>query len=199
VIPPFARPPVEKRTVIVEHTYEIVFERKQVPQSIVCEMSRSCRDVLYNIDFLSVSKQEALMRISVAGDSKQVNDAEAFLRKTGADVSLLSAKPYEAPIPNVPPRSKVMPTRPEDEIRTRLWLTVVGSLRRQPLFWVLSRRYDVQFKILQSTTGDPVSIISMMLWGASAEVEGAINFLREQGVDVEFGVVGELAQPAGTA
>lgn len=172
----------------VEHLYEIVFQREQVPHPIMCEMSRACRDVVFNIEHLSVSKHDALMRIGVIGDIDQVNRAEQFLRKTGADIRLVSAGPYAGPIPMIPVRTPVMPNTAEP-IQKKLWLTIVGSLRRQPLFWVLSRRFEVTFKIFQSVVGDPVSILCLVLVGAPAEVEGAIHFLRDQGVDVEMGEI----------
>ncbi len=171
---------------LVEHAYEIMFEREQVPQPIMCEMSRSCRDVMYNIDYLSVSKFEALMRIGVVGDVETVNMAETFLKNTGAQVRLLSAQPFKGTIPNVPVRTTVTRSAAAPVDR-KLWLTIVGSMRRQPLFWVLSRRYDLDFRILQSTVGDPVSILCLTLHGPAGEVDGAVAFLREQGVDVEFG------------
>lgn len=173
---------------LVEHNYEIVFEREQVPQPIMCEMSRACRDIMYNIDYLSVSKYEALMRIGVVGDVDSVNAAESFLKKTGAQVRLLSAQAYKGAIPNVPVRTQLVPSKGPATDR-KLWLTIVGSMRRQPIFWTLSRRFEVDFRILQSTVGDPVSILCLTLHGPAAEVEGAVAYLREQGVDVEFGEI----------
>lgn len=170
----------------VEHSYEILFEREQVPQPIMCDMSRACRDVMYNIDYLSVSKHDAVMRISLVGDIDAVNKAEQFIKRSGAEIKLLSAGTFAGQIPAIPARTAmVAPKGPP--VDKKLWLTIVGSLRRQPLFWVLSRRFDVTFRILQSTVGDPVSILCLVVTGAPAEVEGAVQFLREQGVDVEYG------------
>lgn len=170
----------------VEHTYEIVFQQEQVPQPIMCEMARTCRDVMFNIDYLSVSKHDALMRIGLVGEIEAVNRAEKFLKNSGPEIKLLSAGKYSGQIPAIPARTAMVAPKaaPVDK---KLWLTIVGSLRRQPLFWVLSRRYDITFRILQSTVGDPVSILCLVVSGPPAEVEGAVQFLREQGVDVEFG------------
>lgn len=181
-------PGVIIRIMAVEHTYEIVFQREHVPHPVMCEMSRACRDVMFNIDYLSVSRHDALMTISVVGDIDQVNRAEQFFKKAGADVRLKEAGNYTAPIPAVPVRTPVVRSK-EPPISKKVWLTIVGSLRRQPLFWVLSRRYDVTFKIYQSVTGNPVSILCLVLIGPLAEVDGAIQFLREQGVDVEMGEI----------
>src|SRR5438477_8083792 len=92
----------------VEQSYEIVFEREQVPQPIMCEMSRACRDVMYNIDHLSVSKHDALMRISVVGDLESVNRAEQFLKRSGAEVKLLSSGTFNGQIPTIPARTAMV-------------------------------------------------------------------------------------------
>ncbi|MCK6486598.1 MAG: hypothetical protein HUU22_15290 [Phycisphaerae bacterium] len=172
---------------LVEHTYEIVFDREQVPEPIVWGLAHECREAMFNIDFLSVSKHEALMRISVVGEAETVNRGEAFLKRTGADVKLVAAVPFRGEIPNVPARTRMVPPDPAQAIHRKLWLTIVGPLRRQPLFWVLSRRFDVTYKLMQSTVGEPVTIICLHMWGQPQEVEGAVQFLRDQGVDVEFG------------
>jgi len=171
---------------LVEHTYEIVFERELVPQPIVCEMSRTFRNIMYNIDYLSVSKYEALLRISIVGEIDAVNAAEKFLRDTGVEMKLISAATFSGQIPQVPARTATMQSK-EPAVHQKIWVTIVGPLRREPLFWVLSRRFDVTFNILQSTVGDPVSILCLDLWGPPVEIDGAVRFLREKGVDVEFG------------
>jgi len=177
---------------LMEHTYEIKFARELVPQPIVCEMARQFRDVMFNIDHLSVSKHDALMRISVVGQGASLQKAEKFLLSTRAQVRSVGSRPFAGDFPNVPVRTLAVPPG-ESPIHRKIWLTIIGSLRRYPLFWVLSRRYDITFNIHQSAVGDPVSILCLTLWGLATEIEGAVRFLREQGVDVEYGDISTLA------
>ena len=55
---------------------------------------------------------------------------------------------------------------------------------------MISQAFDVTFKIMQSATGDPVSIVSLLLWGSQSEVEASVGFLRDQGISVEYGEAG---------
>lgn len=173
---------------LVEHRLEMSFEQAHVREPLICEMARRCENVMFNIDTLAVGIHEAMMRISLVGEPPDIRKVIEYFTSLGVTTTKLHEDKFKGTIPQVPKRVARINAH-EPTIEKKLWLTIVGSLRRQAFLWVLSRRYDVTYKITQSTTGDPVSIVSLCLTGPQAEVNGAINFLREQGINVEFGEI----------
>lgn len=179
---------------LVEHRFVLGFERSHVVEPVICEMVRHCPEVMFNIDTLSVGPQQAEMGISVVGEPEQVRQAEVFLKTLEVEVRTVATGPFDGRIPESP-----RPTPPDDAdagaetVARKIWLTIIGSLRREPFLWMMSRRFGATFKIMQSTTGDPVSIMSLLIWGRPDEVEGAVAFLRECGIHVEYGEVGVSA------
>ena len=49
----------------------------------------------------------------------------------------------------------------------------------------MAGKYDVTFDIRQSSAGESVSIMAVLLSGPKSHVEGAIEFLRSKGAEVE--------------
>lgn len=174
---------------LVEHRLILGFERSHVQEPLICEMVRLCPGVMFNIDTLSVGPREARMEILLAGTENEVHEAEVFLKTLEVEVKTVQTGPFDGEVPEVPPPPT--PGESDDASNARkVWLTIVGSLRREPFLWLMARRYGVTFKIMQSATGDPVSIVSLLIWGKPGEVEGAVSFLRDRGINVEYGEVG---------
>lgn len=177
---------------LMEHTYEINFARDLITQPIVCELARRCPEIMFNIDDLSVSRHDARVRISIVGKPEALHRAEQYLQSTRTAVRSLGHRPFAGEIPSLSPRTTAAAPG-EPSIHRKAWLTIVGPLRRFPLFWVLSRRFDLNFNIQQSAVAEPVSILCLTFWGAATEIDAAVRFLREQGVDVEYGETSSLA------
>lgn len=69
----------------------------------------------------------------------------------------------------------------------RCWFTFPSrSQVEQPIIWQMSRKYpDVSFDIRQASVQHEIGIMAVLLTGAEAEVNSAIDFLRSKGVTVE--------------
>jgi L-aspartate semialdehyde sulfurtransferase ferredoxin len=69
----------------------------------------------------------------------------------------------------------------------RCWFTFPTRTQvEQPIIWQMSRKYpDVSFDIRQASVQNEIGIMAVLLKGKEAEVNAAIQFLREKGVTVE--------------
>ncbi|HVP12368.1 MAG TPA: NIL domain-containing protein [Phycisphaerae bacterium] len=180
---------------LVKHRFELRFQRAHVQDPLTCEMTRRFKDVMFNIDSLNVGIHSATMRLSLVGKASEVKEARNYLKSLNVSLKTLSSSKYRGAFPDVPMRA----FGPRDEgpiLERKLWLTFLGPQKRRPFIWEISRRFDVTFKITQSTTGSEVAIMSLVLWGSRPELDGVVAFLREQDINVEFGEA-SLASPFG--
>ena len=69
--------------------------------------------------------------------------------------------------------------------RVKLYLTYPKKLVRAPLIWQATRDFDLVFNIRSASVSEEVGIIAIELDGPEEAIEGAIVWLREQGVTVE--------------
>jgi ABC-type methionine transport system ATPase subunit len=69
--------------------------------------------------------------------------------------------------------------------RAKLYLTYPKKLVREPLIWRATRDFDLVFNIRSASVSDEIGIIAIELDGSEEAIEGAITWLREQGVTVE--------------
>jgi ABC-type methionine transport system ATPase subunit len=69
--------------------------------------------------------------------------------------------------------------------RVKLYLTYPKKLVREPLIWRATRDFDLVFNIRSASVSDEIGIIAIELDGSEDAIEGAITWLREQGVTVE--------------
>lgn len=171
----------------------MTFERVHVQDPLICEMARQHPDVLFNIHQLSVGPHEARMLISLVGEVPHLRAVREYLESRDVDLRVVDDLKYKGQMP-VLPRRVAMPGGSTTAVERRLWLTIVGGLRSQSFLWTISRRYDVTYKLTQSVTGDPVSIVSLLVWGPPAEVDGVVTYLREQGINVELGEIEAAAR-----
>ena len=132
------------------------------------------------------------MHIVLIGEKADLSSVRDYFVSLGAKARLIAEKKYKRELPTLPERT-IQTEENEPVVERKIWLTLLGSLREQAFFWVLSRRFDVTYKFMQSVTGDSVSIVSILIWGPRSEVKGAVSYLREQGVNVEYGDVGVSA------
>jgi L-aspartate semialdehyde sulfurtransferase ferredoxin len=180
---------------LVKHRLELRFQRAHVQDPLTCEMTRRFKDVMFNIDSLSVGVQSATMRLSLVGKASAVKAAKDYLKSLNVTLKTLASLKYKGAFPDVPMRA-FGPRNDGPILERKLWLTFLGPQKRSPFIWEISRRFDVTFKITQSTTGAEVAIMSLVLWGSRQEVDGVVAYLREQDINVEFGEA-SLASPFG--
>ncbi len=69
--------------------------------------------------------------------------------------------------------------------RAKLYLTYPKKLVREPLIWRATRDFDLVFNIRSASVSEDIGIIAIELDGTEHAIEGAIAWLREQGVTVE--------------
>lgn len=149
-------------------------------------MARRWPAVYFNIHNLSVGPHEARIVISLVGEVPDLRAIREHFAGLGVQLRLVEELKYKGQMPVLPKRV-AMPTTQTADVEKKIWITVVGSLKSQSFLWTISRRFDLVFRITQSVTGDPVSIVSLQFQGRPAEVDGAIGYLREQGMSVELG------------
>lgn len=172
-----------------EHRLALGFERSHVQEPLIYEMIRHCPDVIVNIYSLSVGPLEAMMEIGVIGKPPDLKHVEEFLTTLEVTVRTVSREEFRGKVPRAPKRKPRQSTG-SPVVQRKIWLTIIGAERQRPFLWMVSRAYGVTFKIMQSVTGEPVSIVSLLLWGPQTEVEASVDFLRDQGINVEYGEVG---------
>lgn len=171
-----------------EHRLELSFQRSHIPEPIICEMARRFENLMFNIVGMSVGVSEAKLQIALIGEPSDLRKVCDYFTSLGAKVQMISETKYKHQPPSLPTRT-IDADDDEPSVEKKLWLTLLGSIREQPFFWVLSRRFDVTYKFMQSVTGESISIVSILIWGPRSEVNDAVSYLREQGVNVEYGDV----------
>lgn len=71
-------------------------------------------------------------------------------------------------------------------MKVRLFCTIPQKLIQQPLLFNLVNRFQVVPNIRGASVTETIAILSLDLDGADDKVQGAIQFLRDEGVQVEF-------------
>lgn len=170
----------------VKHRLKLEFQPSHVQEPLTCEMTKRFRDVVFNVDAISVGIDRASMQLSIIGEPESVKQAKDYLKSLNVDMRTISAHKCKACMPDVPQRT-FSHTSDQKIIERKLWLTFLGCQQDQPFLWIISRRFDVTYKIMQSTTGPDLSILSLVVWGIEDEVDAVVTYLREQGIHVEYG------------
>lgn len=68
----------------------------------------------------------------------------------------------------------------------RCWLTFEGGRQEEPCLWKMSRKYpDVVFDIRQASVQKDIGIMAVLFEGNREEIQGALDYLTEQGVKVD--------------
>lgn len=174
---------------LVQHRLELTFATAHVQEPLTWEMAQRFKDLMFNVGSMNVGIHEADMRIALIAEPETVKAAKVYLRDLGVTVKTVSAHKYKGQLPDVPRRPR-RGGKDQPRVERKLWLTVIGARRREPFLWTLARRFNATYKILQCASGEKVAIISMLVWGPAEEVEGVVCYLRDQGINVEYGEVG---------
>lgn len=73
-----------------------------------------------------------------------------------------------------------------DRVKIRLFCTIPQQLIQQPLLFTLVQRFGVVPNIRGASVTENIAILSLEIEGEDAKVEQAVDYLRGQGVQVEF-------------
>ncbi len=166
----------------IQHELDLVFPTGKVTEPILCRMARSY-DVVFNIQSANVSRERGHFHFTLIGEEGAVRSAEGYLREQGIEVKAIRSGPYAGKVPAKPTLQRGKAG--EVTVAKKLWVTFPDALRREPVTWEMASRFDVTFDVRQSSTGESVSIMAVLLEGPGSQVEGAIAYLRERGAEVE--------------
>lgn len=73
-----------------------------------------------------------------------------------------------------------------DKTMRRCWLTFEGGRQNEPCLWRMSQEFPrVTFDIRQASVQKDIGIMAVLFEGSADEVQGALEFLVEQGVKVD--------------
>ncbi len=173
---------------LIEHRLEMRFQRSHVQDPVLSEMAKRFDSVMFNIEAISVGNLEASITLRLVGEPAELGQVQAYFSSIEADIRMLNEEKFAGEVPALPERADRSGEQ-HGVVERKLWLTALGSPKSQAFLWEMSRRFDVTFKLMQSVSGESVSILSMLLWGPKPEVNGAVAFLRERDVNVEFGEI----------
>ena len=73
----------------------------------------------------------------------------------------------------------------KDVFRDRVYLTFPRNLIREPVLCMLAKEFDVIFNIRGSTVTAEMALVALEIYGRQAEVDKAIGWLKDKGVNVE--------------
>ena len=76
---------------------------------------------------------------------------------------------------------------PDQPYSRRCWFTFPTPTQvEQPIIWRMSRQFpEVMFDIRQASVHNAIGIMAVLLTGPENDVQGAIEFVRSNGVTVE--------------
>jgi len=84
------------------------------------------------------------------------------------------------------PRPKSASTAPGGgQTRAKFYMTYPKKLVREPLIYLVSRKFDVITNIRSASVSEEIGIIALELDGTPDQIEAAVDWFREQGVTVE--------------
>ncbi|GMV97836.1 MAG: hypothetical protein HRF43_11675 [Phycisphaerae bacterium] len=167
---------------VIQHELELTFPAAKVVRPVLCEMFRR-HEVVFNVARANVTRQRGHFHFTLLGEEGVVKAAEEYLRTAGIEVHVLRSGPFEGKLPARPDRLGSNPSEPR--AARKLWLTYSEALRDRPIVWEMACRFDVTFDIRQSSVGKDVNIMAVLLEGPASHVEGAMEFLRRIGIEVE--------------
>ncbi len=70
--------------------------------------------------------------------------------------------------------------------KCKCWLTFEGGRQNEPCLWKTTTKFpDVSFDIRQASVQQDIGVMAVLFSGEQDRVEGALAYLREQGVKVD--------------
>ena len=70
-------------------------------------------------------------------------------------------------------------------VREKVYLTYPTELIKEPLIYLVGQRFDVVTNIRGANISEVMGLVALELDGVQGEVDKAVAWLREQGVQVE--------------
>lgn len=70
-------------------------------------------------------------------------------------------------------------------MKEKFYLTYPPSLVKEPVLYVLGKRFDIVTNIRGANIGHDMGLLALEIEGAEGEIDRAIAWLRDQGITVE--------------
>jgi len=70
-------------------------------------------------------------------------------------------------------------------VKEKFYLTYPPALIKQPLIYLLIKKFDIIPNIRGANVSDEMGLLAMEIEGTQSDIDRAIAWLREQGVTVE--------------
>jgi ABC-type methionine transport system ATPase subunit len=70
-------------------------------------------------------------------------------------------------------------------VKEKFYLTYPPALIKEPLIYLLIKKFDIIPNIRGANVSDEMGLLAMEIEGAQDDIDRAITWLREQGVTVE--------------
>lgn len=71
------------------------------------------------------------------------------------------------------------------QVREKVYLTYPTELIKEPLIYLVGKRFEVVTNIRGANISETMGLVALELDGTQEEVDRAVGWLREQGVQVE--------------
>ena len=81
--------------------------------------------------------------------------------------------------------TRLPPRKPGAQTRAKFYMTYPKKLVREPLIYLVARKFDVITNIRSASVSKEIGIIALELDGTQEAIDGAVAWFREQGVTVE--------------
>ena len=92
----------------------------------------------------------------------------------------------KAPPPRPPVKTlRSAPRSTESSVREKVYLTYPTTLLREPVIYQLGHKFEVITNIRGANISADTGLVALEIDGAASDVEAAIRWLREIGVQVE--------------
>lgn len=73
----------------------------------------------------------------------------------------------------------------EPRVREKIYLTYPTELIKEPLIYLVGQRFDVVTNIRGANISETMGLVALELDGVQEQVDAAVAWLRDQGVQVE--------------
>lgn len=87
------------------------------------------------------------------------------------------------PKQTVSKKSKAAPAAAS--VAQRYWLTFTADNAQRPLIWEMSKKFGVIYDIRSANMSHNLGLMAIELTGASAVIDAALDWLRDNGVQVD--------------
>ena len=72
------------------------------------------------------------------------------------------------------------------KLTRKCWLTFESGRQNEPCLWKMTRKFpDVSFDIRQASVQKDIGIMAVLFEGEENQVQGALDYLVQQGVKVD--------------